>query len=55
MISESHHIFDNDSFTSTMLLSESHINIHTWPEYETVFLDIFICNFREEITLSQPL
>lgn len=55
MISESHHIFDNDSFTSTVLLAESHINIHTWPEYETVFLDIFICNFRRDNSESTTL
>ena len=48
MIDEAHHVFDNDSFTSTVLLAESHINIHTWPEYKTIFIDIFICNFQKD-------
>jgi len=55
MISESHHIFDNDSFTSTVLLAESHINVHTYPEYEIVFIDIFICNFQRDNSESITL
>jgi S-adenosylmethionine decarboxylase len=29
--------------TAVVLISESHISIHTWPELETVNLDIFTC------------
>jgi len=48
VIDESHHIFENGSFTSTILLAESHINIHTWPEYQTIYFDIFVCNFSRD-------
>ncbi|MCS7121023.1 MAG: adenosylmethionine decarboxylase [Archaeoglobaceae archaeon] len=29
--------------TGVVLISESHVSLHTWPEYELVNLDIFTC------------
>ncbi len=29
--------------TGVVLVEESHVSIHTWPEYELVTLDIFTC------------
>lgn len=29
--------------TGVVLLAESHISIHTWPEYDFVAVDIFMC------------
>ncbi|MEM0358868.1 MAG: adenosylmethionine decarboxylase [Candidatus Hadarchaeales archaeon] len=29
--------------TAVVLISESHISLHTWPEYGLVNLDIFTC------------
>ena len=31
--------------TATVLLAESHLCIHTWPELQTVTLDVYVCNF----------
>jgi S-adenosylmethionine decarboxylase proenzyme len=31
--------------TGVLLLSESHLAAHTWPELRTVTLDVFVCNF----------
>ena len=31
--------------TGAVLLAESHVAIHTWPELGNVTLDIYVCNF----------
>ena len=31
--------------TATVLLAESHLCIHTWPEQKGVTLDVYVCNF----------
>ena len=41
------HKFSPTGITVILILAETHISIHTWPEYNYAALDIFICN--EEI------
>lgn len=31
--------------TATVLLAESHLCVHTWPETGAVTLDVYVCNF----------
>ena len=31
--------------TATVLLAESHLCVHTWPEQRGVTLDVYVCNF----------
>jgi len=31
--------------TATVLLAESHICLHTWPEERSVTCDVYVCNF----------
>lgn len=38
-----HHFGGESGVTGVVLLSESHISIHTWPEYGYAALDIFMC------------
>ena len=35
-------------FTGTLLLAESHIAIHTWPEKAAATLDVYVCNFEND-------
>lgn len=31
--------------TATLLLAESHLCVHTWPEQRGVTIDVYVCNF----------
>ena len=34
--------------TATVLLAESHLCIHTWPEAAYVTLDVYVCNYSSD-------
>lgn len=34
--------------TGTVLLAESHLAIHTWPETGNVTVDVYVCNFSDD-------
>lgn len=34
--------------TCSVLLAESHVCIHTWPELRSVALDVYVCNFSAD-------
>jgi spermidine synthase len=36
--------------TCALLLAESHVAIHTWPERQAVTLDVYVCNYSEDNT-----
>src|SRR3990167_5659378 len=45
------HKFNEGGITGFLLLSESHISIHTWPEKNNyIALDIFVCNLEKDNT-----
>jgi S-adenosylmethionine decarboxylase len=35
---------DQAGLTGVLLLAESHLAVHTWPELGRVTLDVFVCN-----------
>jgi S-adenosylmethionine decarboxylase len=37
------HSFDGGGVTGVLILAESHISIHTWPETRYAAIDIFTC------------
>jgi S-adenosylmethionine decarboxylase len=39
--------FPGAGVTGTIILAESHLALHTWPESGYVSLDIFVCNYTE--------
>ena len=53
--------FDSGGFTLLSLLKESHVSIHTYPESNSLFVDVFTCGstnpqkiINELITYFQP-
>lgn len=38
-----HSFGTGQGITGVLLLSESHISIHTWPEHQLASIDIFMC------------
>ena len=41
---------ETGGITGTLLLAESHLAIHTWPERRGVTLDVYVCNFTDDNT-----
>ena len=55
IVDEKWHVFPDwdgqpGGITGTILLAESHLAIHTWPERRGVTLDVYVCNFTEDNT-----
>lgn len=49
VVGSAFHLFDTPQAVSgVLLLSESHLAIHTWPEYDTAVLDIFSCSSLDQ-------
>jgi S-adenosylmethionine decarboxylase proenzyme len=38
--------FESAGVTGCILLAESHVAIHTWPELSSVTVDVYVCNFN---------
>jgi spermidine synthase/S-adenosylmethionine decarboxylase len=34
--------------TGAVILAESHLAVHTWPELNAVTLDLYVCNFSRD-------
>jgi S-adenosylmethionine decarboxylase len=48
VVGQSAHQFEPVGATVVVLLSESHLAVHTWPEFAFVTADIFVCNHTED-------
>jgi S-adenosylmethionine decarboxylase len=43
VLDASHVIFPNGAITLVLILAESHLSIHTWPEESLIAIDLFSC------------
>jgi len=43
VLDTSHVIFPNGAITLVLILAESHLSIHTWPEESLIAMDLFSC------------
>ena len=44
-VGELFHRFAGAGVTGVVLLAESHLAVHTWPELGAVTVDVYVCNF----------
>lgn len=44
-LGEVYHNFSPAGFTAVVCLSESHLSVHTWPEFGLINTDIYLSNF----------
>ena len=47
-VDASFHQFDGGGFTGIVLLAESHLALHTWPERKGLTLDVYVCNYSAD-------
>jgi S-adenosylmethionine decarboxylase len=43
VLDTSHVVFPNGAITLVLILAESHLSIHTWPEESLIAIDLFSC------------
>lgn len=48
IVGELFHGFEGAGVTGVVVLAESHVAIHTWPESLYVTLDVFVCNYNRD-------
>ena len=46
LLDSADYIFQPDGLTMVVLLSESHASIHTYPEHNACFIDLFTCGTK---------
>ena len=44
-VGEAFHDFEPGGATGVILLAESHLAVHTWPECRVVTVDAYVCNY----------
>jgi S-adenosylmethionine decarboxylase len=47
-VGEVYHDFEGGGFTAVVCLTESHLSIHTWPEFGLATFDVFLSNYQRE-------
>ena len=47
VVKKTSHLFSPKGVTLAYILSESHLVIHTWPEFSTIHIDLVTCSPRE--------
>lgn len=50
-----HRFPENSGFSGVCVLAESHISIHTWPEFNYAAIDIFMCGAADPYAAVEHL
>lgn len=49
------HQFNPHGISGVVVIAESHLSIHTWPEYKAAVLDIFTCKLGSGEQVAKAL
>jgi S-adenosylmethionine decarboxylase len=55
VLDTSHVVFPNGAITLVLILAESHLSIHTWPEENLIAIDLFSCGAIDGQTVLDKL
>jgi S-adenosylmethionine decarboxylase len=50
IVGDRFHQFEPQGCTGAVILAESHLAVHTWPELGSVTVDVYVCNFTTDNT-----
>ncbi|MEO8411559.1 MAG: adenosylmethionine decarboxylase [Propionivibrio sp.] len=50
IVGDRFHQFEPQGVTGAVILAESHLAIHTWPEMGSVTVDVYVCNYTTDNT-----
>ena len=52
VVSSCSYKFTPQGLTFVILLAESHLSVHTWPELKSVAFDLYVCNHTKDNSKS---
>ena len=55
LITTSFHKFSPHGISGVIVIAESHITIHTWPEHKYAAIDVFTCDEKIDYTLVESM
>ena len=55
VLDTSHVVFPNGAITLVLILAESHLSIHTWPEENLIAIDLFSCGAIDSTRVTAEL
>lgn len=55
VLAEAGHVFPNGAVTLSLVLSQSHLNVHTWPEFQLANIDLLTCGVLEGETMLEVI
>ena len=54
IVQEAFHLFNPHGVSGVVVIAESHLAIHTWPEYGYAAVDLFTCGDDVDSELAFP-
>ena len=55
VLADRFHQFEPEGVTGVLLLAESHLSVHTWPEEGLITLDVFTCGTMDTALILRRL